>query len=85
MLKSSENEIDDILKKKIYYIKKHIKLTKLIRDESFMNMAIENLQHLLIEEKINEANLMKMEAINHIDSVDNGINKDCYNLKKLII
>lgn len=73
MLKSSENEIDGILK-----------LTKLIRGESFMNMAIEDIQHLLIEEKINEANLMKMEAINHIDSVDNGINKDCYNLKLII-
>lgn len=73
MLKSSENEIDGILK-----------LTKLIRGESFMNMAIEDIQHLLIEEKINQANLMKMEAINHIDSVDNGINKDCYNLKLII-
>lgn len=73
MLKSSENEIDGILK-----------LTKLIRGESFINMAIEDIQHLLIEEKINEANLMKMEAINHIDSVDNGINKDCYNLKLII-
>lgn len=73
MLKSSENEIDGILK-----------LTKLIRGESFMNMAIEDIQHLLIEEKINEANLMKMEAINYIDSVDNGINKDCYNLKLII-
>lgn len=73
MLKSSENEIDGILK-----------LTKLIRGESFMNMAIEDIQHLLIEEKINEANLMKMEAINHIDFVDNGINKDCYNLKLII-
>ncbi|KAG8222767.1 hypothetical protein J437_LFUL007829 [Ladona fulva] len=65
---SSENEIGGILE-----------LAKSIGGEGFVDMAIEDVQDLLVEEEVNEADLMEMasEAVNQIDSEDISTDEDC--------
>ncbi|XP_017796951.1 PREDICTED: tigger transposable element-derived protein 1-like [Habropoda laboriosa] len=78
VLESSENEIGGILE-----------LAKSIGGEGFVDMAIEDVQDLLVEEEVDEADLMEMasEVGNQIDSEDNSTAEDCevnnLTLKKL--
>nr|XP_033328818.1 tigger transposable element-derived protein 1-like [Megalopta genalis] len=75
---SSENEIGGILE-----------LSKSIGGEGFVDIAIEDVQDLLVEEEVDEADLIEMapEAVNQIDSEDTSTDEDCavnnLTLKKL--
>ncbi|XP_017891414.1 tigger transposable element-derived protein 1-like [Ceratina calcarata] len=75
---SSENEIGGILE-----------LAKSIGGEGFVDMTIEDVQDLLVEGEVDEADLMEMasEAVNQIDSEDTSTDEDCavnnLTLKKL--
>nr|XP_031850389.1 tigger transposable element-derived protein 1-like [Nomia melanderi] len=64
VLESSENEISGILE-----------CAKLIGGEGFMDMAIEDIQDLLVEKEIDEAE-MASEVVNQIDSENNNTDED---------
>lgn len=52
---------------------------KSIGRESFVNMAIDDFQGLLVEKEVDEADLMEMasEAVNQIDPEDTSTDEDC--------